>query len=207
MIELFVYLGVLTIIGGLLLFKGRDLFKPMVSLTCSIITFNSVLQKIGTEKNNLIIAALSGLVVAMLAGFVIKCGVFLLGAGAGVVAAIMAKPFIPKEYDEFKYVVYSIILVIVIMLFVKSLDLLITVSTAANGGALFVMPSLYMATNYKNLMSQVGKTPWDTMRNMNNRIFYDMVKDRPVLVAAAVSAIILAGIIVQIKTNRKHIYG
>lgn len=207
MIELFVYLAVLTIVGCILLFKGRDFFKPMVSLTCFITTFNFVIEKMGTKDNNLIIAGLSGLVVAMLAGFVIKCGVFLLGAASGIIIIIMAKPFIPKEYEQFKYVVYGIIVIVVIILFIKSLDILVTITTAVNGGVLVALPNLYMITNYKGLSSDIGKMPWDTMKNLNHRIFYDMVNDNPMLVTGIVFSVILTGIIVQIKTNRKHIYG
>lgn len=207
MIELFIYLAVLTVVGGILLFKGRDFFKPMVSLTCFITTFNFVVEELGTKDSDLIIAGLSGLVVAMLTGFVIKCGVFLLGAAAGIIMVLMARPFVPKEYEQFRYAAYGIIIVVVIILFIKSVDLLVTLSTAANGGVLFAMPSLYMITNYKGLMSEVGKTPWITMRNINQRIFYDMIKDKPMLVTGVVLAFITSGIIVQIKTNRKHIYG
>ena len=52
MIELFIYLAVLTVVGGILLFKGRDFFKPMVSLTCFITTFNFVVEELGTKSRS-----------------------------------------------------------------------------------------------------------------------------------------------------------
>ena len=182
MLELFLYTAVLTVIGGLLLFKGRDLFKPMVTLSCFLFTFNMVIGKLGTKNSELIIAALCGAVVALITGFIIKAGIVIFGVIAGVVAARLVSPFLPEEIEKYKYAVFALIIVAMVILFLKSVDIMITVSTAANGASLFSLPCMYMILNYRTLSNNIGSSPQTTVKHLNRKIFVDFAKEEPMLV-------------------------
>lgn len=207
MLELFLYTAVLTVIGGLLLFKGRDLFKPMVTLSCFLFTFNMVIGKLGTKNSDLIIAALCGAVVALITGFIIKAGIVIFGVVAGVVAARLVSPFLPEEIEKYKYAVFALIIVAMVILFLKSVDIMITVSTAANGASLFSLPCMYMILNYRTLSNNIGSSPQTTVKHLNHKIFVDFAKEEPILVTCVILVLMVVGVVVQIKTNRKHVYG
>ncbi len=204
--ELFLYMAVLTVVGGLLLFKGRDMFKPMVSISCFLFIFNIAIEKLGTEKQDLIIAGLCATVVALITGFIIKAGIVIFGIAAGFIAAKLIMPLLPKEITEYKYAVFAVLIVIMVIVFLKSVDLMITISTASNGASLFSLPSMYMITHYKTLASGIGTSPQLTIKHLNHKIFVNFIKDEPMMVTCVVIALTVIGVIVQIKTNRKHVY-
>ena len=103
MTVLFGYLAALVVIGALVLFKGRDLFRPAISIVAFIIVFSVYTGYAGTDSQNLIIGALAGLVAALLSGFVLTLGVFVSGMIAGLGAAAQLIRWLPEDIAEHRF--------------------------------------------------------------------------------------------------------
>lgn len=201
MTVLFGYLAALVVIGALILFKGRDLFRPAISIVAFIIVFSVYTGYAGTDSQNLIIGALAGLVAALLSGFVLTLGVFVSGMIAGLGAAAQLIRWLPEDIAEHRILVTAVIAVIVGILAVKCLDPLVTVSTAAIGAALVGIPCTYMVMNLTDLTKNISMEPFDTMRNLNRAMFDDFMTQQTMIITTVTGILFIIGMVVQFRTN------
>ena len=201
MTVLFGYLAALVVIGALVLFKGRDLFRPAISIVAFIIVFSVYTGYAGTDSQNLIIGALAGLVAALLSGFVLTLGVFVSGMIAGLGAAAQLIRWLPEDIAEHRILVTAVIAVIVGILAVKCLDPLVTVSTATIGAALVGIPCTYMVMNLTDLTKNISTEPFDTMRNLNRAMFDDFMTQQTMIITAVTGILFIIGMVVQFRTN------
>ena len=201
MTVLFGYLAALVVIGALILFKGRDLFRPAISIVAFIIVFSVYTGYAGTDSQNLIIGALAGLVAALLSGFVLTLGVFVSGMIAGLGAAAQLIRWLPEDIAEHRILVTAVIAVIVGILAVKCLDPLVTVSTATIGAALVGIPCTYMVMNLTDLTKNISTEPFDTMRNLNRAMFDDFMTQQTMIITAVTGILFIIGMVVQFRTN------
>lgn len=201
MTVLFGYLAALVVIGALILFKGRDLFRPAISIVAFIIVFSVYTGYAGTDSQNLIIGALAGLVAALLSGFVLTLGVFVSGMIAGLGAAAQLIRWLPEDIAEHRILVTAVIAVIVGILAVKCLDPLVTVSTAAIGAVLVGIPCTYMVMNLTSLTKNISTEPFDTMRNLNRAMFDDFMTQQTMIITAVTGILFIIGMVVQFRTN------
>ena len=201
MTVLFGYLAALVVIGALILFKGRDLFRPAISIVAFIIVFSVYTGYAGTDSQNLIIGALAGLVAALLSGFVLTLGVFVSGMIAGLGAAAQLIRWLPEDIAEHRILVTAVIAVIVGILAVKCLDPLVTVSTATIGAALVGIPCTYMVMNLTDLTKNISTEPFDTMRNLNRAMFDDFMTQQTMIITAVTGILFIIGMVVLFRTN------
>ncbi len=201
MTVLFGYLAALVVIGALILFKGRDLFRPAISIVAFIIVFSVYTGYAGTDSQNLIIGALAGLVAALLSGFVLTLGVFVSGMIAGLGAAAQLIRWLPEDIAEHRILVTAVIAVIVGILAVKCLDPLVTVSTATIGAALVGIPCTYMVMNLTDLTKNISTEPFDTMRNLNRAMFDDFMTQQTMIITAVTGILFIIGMVAQFRTN------
>lgn len=201
MTVLFGYLAALVVIGALVLFKGRDLFRPAISIVAFIIVFSVYTGYAGTDSQNLIIGALAGLVAALLSGFVLTLGVFVSGMIAGLGAAAQLIRWLPEDIAEHRILVTAVIAVIVGILAVKCLDPLVTVSTATIGAALVGIPCTYMVMNLTDLTKNISTEPFDTMRNLNRAMFDDFMTQQTMIITAVTGILFIIGMVAQFRTN------
>lgn len=200
---LFGYLAVIAVLGLLICFKGRDLFRPAVAIVAFAAVFTIVTGSIGTDENSMITALLAGIIAALLSGFVFKLGVFLIGLLTGIIAGSFLTEFIPVEFAN-KQILFIIVCALILgFLAVKFLNIMISVCTALTGGVLIAVPCSFLIYNLKELALYQATDPETTISNVNKILMGGFMTDHLDVILAASAVLFLVGLIVQMKTNSK----
>ena len=200
---LFAYLAVIVAVGLLICFKGRDLFRPAVAVVSFVAVYMIVSSAVGNDRNGMITAALAGLVAALLTGFVLKLGVFILGILGGVVAGSALQQFVPIDLEHSRILFIAVCAIIFGLIAVKFLNVMISACTALSGAPLVTAPCTFLLLNAKTLHTYVGHTYDETIRHINEELFGSLQANHGGIVLGAAAVLFLVGFIVQMKTNKK----
>ena len=203
----FGYLGILVIIGALLCFKGRDLFRPAIAVFTFWMVYSGLMGLLnGTDDRDFVIAILAGLVGALLSGFVLKLGVFVAGLVAGLSLGTVLFDLFPqiREMAIPKVAFLVVVTILVGILTVKAIDMIIMISTAGLGATLMAVPCVYMLFSFPRIAQSVDPAPIQTITNVNRTMFVRVAQDHPLPVLCGMLVLFIAGIIVQHKTNHKR---
>ena len=139
-----VYLLVNVAVGALACFFGKRLFYLVLGLLVFLGVFNIALTSTDGSTASLVIAAVLGLVAALLSKFVYRAGVFLVGFVAGAALGFVVTALLPAQAAEFLGVIVLVAGLLVGLAAARWSDLAVRVGTAWSG-ATFVVPNVLAA--------------------------------------------------------------
>lgn len=191
------YLLVNIAAGALACFMGKRLFYLMLGVIVFLGVFNIGLSATGGDPVALGVAAVLGLVAALLSKFAYKAGVFLVGFAAGAALGFLAGMLVPG----------AVVLLWAIMLAVGALvglaalrwcDLFVRIGTAYTGATFLASNALAAVLAFPQLAACA--VPGDALATFDELSTYiggpfSEAFARPMLVATLVLAVV--GVIVQ----------
>ena len=139
-----VYLLVNVLAGAAACFFGKKLFFWMLGALVFLGVFNVALGATEASPVSLVIAAVLGVVAALLSKYAYKAGVFLIGCAAGAALGFMVSLFLPQEYAGYSMVVLALAAILLGLAALKWCDFFVRVGTAYTG-ATFVVPNVLAA--------------------------------------------------------------
>ena len=139
-----VYLLVNIAAGALACFFGKRLFYVVLGLLVFLGVFNIALSSTEGSALSFAIAAVLGVVAALLSKFVYKAGVFLVGFAAGAALGFVATMLLPEEAGDFLGVIMVVAGLLLGLAAYRWSDLAVRLGTAWTG-ATFVVPIVLAA--------------------------------------------------------------
>ncbi len=139
-----VYLLVNIAAGAVACFFGKRLFYVVLGLLVFLGVFNIALSSTNGSALSFVIAAVLGVVAALLSKFVYKAGVFLVGFAAGAALGFVATMLLPQEAGDFLGVIMVVAGLLLGLAAAHWSDLAVRVGTAWTG-ATFVVPNVLAA--------------------------------------------------------------
>ncbi|MDO4429072.1 MAG: DUF4203 domain-containing protein [Atopobiaceae bacterium] len=139
-----VYLLVNIVVGALACFFGKRLFYVVLGLLVFLGVFNVALSSTDGSVVSFVVAAVLGVVAALLSKFVYKAGVFLVGFAAGAALGFVVTMQLPSEAADFLGVIMVAAGVLLGLAAAHWSDLAVRLGTAWTG-ATFVAPNLLAA--------------------------------------------------------------
>ena len=139
-----VYLLVNISVGALACFFGKRLFYVVLGLLVFLGVFNVALSSTDGSMVSFVVAAVLGVIAALLSKFVYKAGVFLVGFAAGAALGFVVTMLLPSEAADFLGVIMVVAGVLLGLAAAHWSDLAVRLGTAWTG-ATFVAPNLLAA--------------------------------------------------------------
>lgn len=139
-----VYLLVNIAAGALACFLGKRLFYVVLGLLVFLGVFNIALSSTEGSTLSFVIAAVLGVIAALLSKFVYKAGVFLVGFAAGAALGFVATMLLPEEAGDFLGVIMVVAGLLLGLAAYRWSDLAVRLGTAWTG-ATFVVPNVLAA--------------------------------------------------------------
>ena len=139
-----VYLLVNIAAGAVACFFGKRLFYVVLGLLVFLGVFNIALSSTNGSALSFVIAAVLGVVAALLSKFVYRAGVFLVGFAAGAALGFVATMLLPQEAGDFLGVIMVVAGLLLGLAAARWSDLAVRVGTAWTGAS-FVVPNVLAA--------------------------------------------------------------
>ena len=139
-----IYLLVNVLAGAAACFFGKRLFYVMLGVLVFLGVFNIALGTTDASATSLVIAAVLGVICALLSKFAYKAGVFLVGLVAGAALGFLVTMLLPQEATNYLAVIMVVAGVLVGLLAVRWADAAVRLGTAY-AGATFVVPNVLAA--------------------------------------------------------------
>lgn len=135
------YLLVNILVGGAACFFGKKIFYVMLGLLVFLGVFNVALPATEGSVVAVVVAAVLGIVAALLSKYVYKAGVFLVGFVGGAALGFVITMLLPSEVTSYLGVIMIIAGLLVGLAAANWTDLAVRVGTAWTGAS-FVVPNL-----------------------------------------------------------------
>lgn len=204
MVFLFLYLGIIVAVGALLCFKGRDLFYPAMAVLAFFIGFGLSLGLIGSEtRTGLIISLIAGLAAALAVGFIFRLCVFISALFAGYMLGGMAASVLSFSWEYARLLISLGIAVLIAVLALKWLDFFISFSTAATGASMMAVPCCFMVFYLRDLGNFAGRDLAVTVARLNHALMGTFPQQQTLIMAAVALVLMVIGMVIQMKTNKK----
>ncbi|MBM6675959.1 DUF4203 domain-containing protein [Olsenella uli] len=139
-----VYLLVNIVIGVVACLFGRRLFFAVLGLLVFLGVFNIALASTNASAASLAIAAVLGVVAALLSKFAYRAGVFLVGFAAGAALGFVVTILVGGEVADFLGVIVVVAGLLVGLAAARWSDMAVRLSTAWSGAS-FAVPNVLAA--------------------------------------------------------------
>jgi len=204
MTVLFVYLGVIVLIGALLCFKGRDLFYPIMAVMAFLVGFGAYMAIAGEDtQTNLIIGLIVGLVAALAVRFIFKLCVFFSGLMAGYMVGGVLATMLSFSWEYARPLISVGVGLLIALLALKWLDFFISLSTASTGASMIAVPCCFMVMNLNRLGDYVDKDAVVTITNLDKALSGGFSEHQTLIMLGVTLVLLVTGMIIQMKTNSK----
>ncbi len=202
MTGIFIYLLCSLLLGGIICFYGKKLYflvLPVFLCLGSVVFFST---RFGSTGKWLGIGLVVGIVLALLARFIYKLGVFMLGAVAGFMIGILITNFLPHNADTYSWIICIISSLIIAILSVKWCDFFIMISTALSGAQMMASSICFLAFNLTNLMQYIHVNSMiSTMTSLGEYINGEFNQQYSMIILIATALLFFLGSAFQIKDN------
>ena len=150
-----VYLLVNVLVGLAACFFGKKLFYLMLGLLVFLGVFSLATANADNSALSFVIAAVLGVVAALLSKYVYKAGVFLVGFVAGAALGYVVTALMPSEAANFLWVIVLVAGLLVGLAAVHWSDLAVRLGTAWTGASFAVPSALAAATAFPEMSELV----------------------------------------------------
>lgn len=146
-----IYLLISLAIGALSCFFGKKFFFVMLAATVFFNVYKLVISKGGSGFGMVILAIAAGVIAAILAKFLYRTGVFLIGfvAGAGLGALLCG--FLPETVLNYRWVVILAVALVIGVCAIKWCNLFMMLATAYSGATLLALPLSFLIMDITRL--------------------------------------------------------
>lgn len=145
------YLVVNIAAGAVACFYGKRLFYVVLGALVFLGVFNIGLSSTDGSPMSLIIAAVLGLVAAVLSRYAYKAGVFLIGALAGAALGFVIGMLMPQEASAYLGVIMAVAALLVGLAALRWCDLFVRLGTAYAGSTFMVSNALAAVLAFSSL--------------------------------------------------------
>lgn len=194
----FFYLIVNAAVGIAACFFGKRLFYLMLGLLVFLGVFDVALASGSDSPVMLVVAAVLGVLAAVLSKYVYRAGVFLIGFAAGATLGFLAAMLLPSDATAFLWVIVVVAGLLVGLAAARWSDLAVRLGTAWTGAA-YATPNLLSAVLAFPELSSLA-VPGDaaaTYDALSTYIAGDFVSVYGPAVLVGTIALAVAGAVVQ----------
>lgn len=138
------YLLINIAVGILACFFGKRLFYLVLGLLVFLGVFNIALSSTEGSALSYVVAAVLGVVAALLSKYVYKAGVFLVGFVAGAALGFVVTMLLPEEAADFLWVIVAVAGLLLGLAAAHWSDIAVRLGTAWSG-ATFTVPNVLAA--------------------------------------------------------------
>lgn len=193
-----VYLLINIVVGALACFFGKRLFYVALGALVFLGVFNIALTATDASPVSFVIAAVLGIVAALLSKFVYKAGVFLVGFVTGAALGFFVTMLLPQEAGDFLAVIMVVAGLLLGLAAARWSDLAVRIGTAWSGASFLVPNALAAVLAFGTLTA--AAVPGDMVASFDALSAYiggefTTAYSTPILVGTIVLTI--AGAIVQ----------
>ena len=146
MTSIIIYLAISMLFGIISCFFGRKLYFPIMMLTVFIAVVSISFSLFDFTAEVVAITCIVGIIAALLAKFIYKLGVFLMGCLLGASFGNYLPLLLPQLNEEYYNYIVIIVALIIGFFALKWCDVLIMASTAYNGARIMAAPLLFIVT-------------------------------------------------------------
>lgn len=154
MIGIATYLLGSILCGTLICFWGKRLYFPFLAGAVFLVVAAVGVSKAETGIKSLVIALIAGVLAAILAKFIYRFGVFLIGAVGGAALGLMVSFMIPEAAEE-RWILVSVLAIAASFCALRWCDGFIMLSTAYSGAGLIAAPVCFLALKWHSLQTFV----------------------------------------------------
>lgn len=196
-----VYLAFSIAAGIVSCLWGRRLYYLILSLSVFFAVFQLVLAGSDSSVLAVIIAVVFGAAAALLAKFLYKFSVFLLGLLAGAGLGFLISLFIPENASDYNWIIILAAALICGACAVKWNDLFIIISTAYNGANMVALPACFLVMEFSKIQEFVSTD--ESVNALSSYLTGDFSNQNGSAILIVTLAICAAGIIFQKKISSK----
>lgn len=202
MTGIFLYLLCSLLLGGIICFYGKKLYflvLPVFLCLGSVVFFST---RFGSTGKWLGIGLVVGIVLALLARFIYKLGVFMLGAVAGFMIGILITNFLPNSMQNYSWIICIVSSLIIALLSVSWCDVFIMLSTALSGAKIIAGSICFLGVNLTSLTQFFyGDSIIGTMAHLGEYINSDFSSNHSMIIFITTIILFFFGSAFQIKDN------
>lgn len=151
MLAIITYLFILILFGIIICFKGKQLYFPIIMLEAFLTTELISVLSIGFNLKGLLIGTGLGVIMAILARFVYKLGIFMCGVIAGALVGRLITGVLPQALADYSWILIVLVALVGGICAVHWSDLFISISTASNGAVKISTGVCFLAFHFTQL--------------------------------------------------------
>lgn len=205
MLEMIVYLIFSIVFGAIACFWGRKFYFPIMMLGAFVLSVMFCLGQFGFNWKGAIIGVACGVILALLARFVYKAGLFILGAFGGVMLSMFIINLLPKSMGDIKWVITAICALVLGICAVKWCDVFIMLGTSFQGAAAVASSGCFLLLNIGQLQQFVyADGMFSTLAHLQDYLEHDLMAQNPALLISALFILTALGFLFQLSQAQKE---
>lgn len=205
MLEMIVYLIFCIVLGAIACFWGRKFYFPIMMLGALLLSVMFCLGQFGFNWKGAILGVSCGIFLALLARFVYKAGLFILGAFGGVMLGIFIINLLPKTTGDIKWVVTAICALVLGICAVKWCDVYIMLGTSFQGAAAVASSVCFLLLNIGQLQQFVyADGMFSTLAHLQDYLEYNLMAQNPAMLISALFILTVLGFLFQLSQVQKE---
>lgn len=151
MLSIVIYLFISILFGAIICFKGKQLYFPIIMVEAFLATELISMFYLGFTVKGLLIGTVLGIIMAVLARFVYKLGIFMCGVIAGALVGSLITGILPQSLVDYSWILVVLVALIGVICAVHWSDLFISISTASNGAVKISTGVCFLAFHFTQL--------------------------------------------------------
>ncbi|MBC8536210.1 hypothetical protein [Feifania hominis] len=197
-----VYLLFHFAVGSVVCFFGRRLYFPVIMTELFLISLLVALDQLGAGARGFLTGAAVGILLALLARFLYKAGVFLCGALAGLLLGGLLSALLPQGARQFTWLVILVCAVGIGVCAVLWCETFIALSTASQGAAMIAPSLCFLFVNFTGLSRYAGGDTAGTFGRLNDYLSGEFSAQNGVAIAAVFFIFLIVGFVTQQRAAR-----
>ena len=203
MTAIIIYLLISLALGAVSCFFGKKIFFTMLAATVFFNVFKAMLARGHDGVWPLVLAVAAGVLAALLAKFLYKTGVFLIGFVAGAGLGLLLCGFLPAGATTLRWVIVLAVAVVAGVCAIKWCNLFIMLATAYNGASLLAVPLLFFVVDIRRLLDFfVGEEA--TVSHLNSYLTGSFSTENAALILVVTILLAAAGFFYQWKSAHRR---
>lgn len=199
-----IYIAGSLVLGVLACFYGKKFYFPVLMALVWLGTVAVGMALLGVSRQSFAVSAVVGAVLALLARFLYKLGVFLLGAALGAGAGLLLAPLLPPQAQAYGWVLALALALLFGVCATRWCLVFIMASTAHSGAAALAAPVLFLLTEGQALPRHIHPDGLvHTMLGLQQYLHGAFAAQHSTALLAATLALTLAGFLVQLRASRR----
>lgn len=206
MLEIIVYLIFSIVFGAVACFWGRKFYFPLIMLGAFVLSVTFCIGRLGLNWKGAVFGVACGVILALLARFVYKAGLFLLGAFGGVILGMFIINLLPESVGAIKWTITAICALVLGICAVKWCDVFIMLGTSFQGAAAVASSGCFLLLNIGQLQQYVyADGMFSTLAHLQDYIGNNLMAQNPALLISALFILTILGFLFQLSQAQREV--